>query len=73
MHIHFSVVTDYYTNPSMDRVWLFLGRKNTGLSWVPLSSAIPDITIYHGDSLLVPIHFEFRSGTSKGWNEWVDW
>lgn len=66
MHIHFSVVTGYYTYPPTNRVWLFLGRKNTDQSWAPLLSAIAYITIYRGDSLLVLIHFKLGLGTSKG-------
>ena len=37
-----------------------------------MASSIPDLDIRQGTSLLVPILFEFRSGTSLGCKEWVD-
>lgn len=38
-HIHFLLVVDGYTYPPLDQVWLFLDRKVTNVSWVPLTSA----------------------------------
>ena len=40
--------------------------------WAPLASSIPDLSIRQGVSLPVPLHFEFGSGASLGWKEWVD-
>ena len=37
-----------------------------------MSSFVYDLVIRQGISLLVPIHFEFRSGTAQGLKEWVD-
>ena len=54
------------------RVWLALYRRNLNTSWAPVSSSIYDLVIRQGISLPVPIHFEFRSGTTQGWKEWVD-
>ena len=37
-----------------------------------MSSSISDLVIRQGISFLVPIHFEFGSGTAQGWKEWVN-
>ena len=37
-----------------------------------MASSILDLAIRQGDVLLMPILFEFGSGTSLGWKEWVD-
>ena len=37
-----------------------------------MASSIPDLSIRQGVSLPVPFHFEFVSGISSGWKEWVD-
>ena len=37
-----------------------------------MSSFVYDLVIRQGISFLVPIHFEFRSGTAQGLKEWVD-
>ena len=37
-----------------------------------MASSVLDLVIRQGISLLVPIHFEFGSGTALGWREWVD-
>ena len=52
-------------------VWLALCHRNTNVSWALLASSIPDLVIRQGTSLLVPIHFEFGSGTTLGWKERV--
>ena len=49
-----------------------LVQRNPDVSWAPLASSIPDLSIRQGISLPVPLHFEFRSGTALGWKEWVD-
>ena len=53
-------------------VWLALCRRNLNTSWAPVSSFVYDLVICQGISLLVPIHFEFRSGIAQGLKEWVD-
>lgn len=72
MHIQFLVVVGGYTYPSPDWVLLFLERKVTDVSLVPLLSAISHFVIRCGDALPVPMHFKFRSGISIVWREWVD-
>ena len=37
-----------------------------------MASSIPDLSIRQGVLLPVPLHFEFGSGTTSGWKEWVD-
>ena len=49
-----------------------LVRRDPNVSWAPLASSIPDLSIRQGVSLPVPLHFEFGSSTSLGWKEWVD-
>ena len=68
-HAHFPKVLGEYMPPLPSRVWLALCRCNTEISWAPLASSIPDLVIYQGTSLPVPILFEFRSGTTLGWKE----
>ena len=53
-------------------MWLSIFRRDTKVSWALLASSIPNLDIHQGTSLPVPILFEFRSGTSLGWKEWVD-
>ena len=71
-HIHFPVVPDDYSPLPLGHVWLSICYRNTGVSWAPLASSIPDLDIRQGTSLPVPILFEFGSGMSLGWKEWVD-
>ena len=54
------------------RVLITLVRRDPDVSWAPLASSIPDLSIRQGVSLPVPLHFEFGSGASLGWKEWVD-
>ena len=68
-HAHFLKVSDKYLPPSLGRVWLSICRCNTEVSWALLASSIPDLVINQGTSLLVPIVFEFGSGTALGWKE----
>ena len=57
-HAHFlTVLSDYL--PSL-------------LSHLTLASSIPDLDICQDTLLPVSILFEFGSGTSLGWKEWVD-
>ena len=58
--------------PPPGRVWLALCRRNPDASWALLAFSIPDLIIRQGILLPVPIHFEFGSGTTLGWREWVD-
>ena len=71
-HTHFSVLPDDYLSPSSGHVWLSICRHDMEVSWAPLASSIPDVDICQDTSLPVPILFEFGSGTSLGWKEWVD-
>ena len=71
-HPHFPVDPGDYVPPPPGCVWLALCRHNTNVSWASLASSIPDLVICQGTSLLVPILFEFESGTALGWKEWVD-
>ena len=72
-HAHFPKVPSDYTSPlPPGRVWLAFCCHNTDVSWAPLASSIPNLVIRQGSSLLVPILFEFGSGTTLGWKEWVD-
>ena len=72
IHPHFPNIPGDYMPPPLGRVWLTLCRRNTDISWAPLASSIPDLVIRQGTSLPVPIHFEFGSGTTLDWKEWVD-
>ena len=71
-YIHFSMVSDNYLPPLLGRVWLSLYHCDSEVSWAPLASSIPNLDICQGTLLPVPILFEFRSGTSLGWKDWVD-
>ena len=71
-HIHFPVVSSDYLPLPPSRVWLSLCRYNSEFSWAPLASSIPNLNIRQVTSLSVSILFEFGSGTSLGWKEWVD-
>ncbi|KAL0010851.1 hypothetical protein SO802_005959 [Lithocarpus litseifolius] len=71
-HIHFSVMSGNYLSPPPSRVWLSLYHCDSEVSWAPLASSIPDLDIRQGTLLPMPILFEFGSGTSLGWKEWVD-
>ena len=71
-HAHFPKVPSEYTSSPPGHVWLALCRRNTDISWALLASSILDLVINHGILLLVPILFEFGSGTALGWKEWVD-
>ena len=72
IHPHFPKIPSNYAPPPPGYVWLALCGRNTNISCAPLASSIPDLVIRQGNSLPVPIHFEFRSGTALGWREWVD-
>ena len=69
---HFPKVPDEYVPPPPSRVLITLVRRDPDVSWAPLASSVPDLSIRQGVSLPVPLHFEFRSGISLGWKEWVD-
>ena len=71
-HTYFPVVLGDYFHPLLGRVWLSIFCHDTEVSWAPLASSIPNLDIHQGTSLPMPILFEFRSGTSLGWKEWVD-
>ena len=53
-------------------MWLSLERCDFEVSKDLSASVIPDLAIRQGTTLPVPILFEFGSGTSLGWKEWVD-
>ena len=73
VHPHFpKILGDYVQPPLPGRVWLSFYQQNMDISWAPLAFLIPNIIIRQGTSLLVPVHFEFGSGTALGWREWVD-
>ena len=69
---HFPKVPGEYVPPPPGRVLITLIRRDPDVSWAPLASSIPDLSIRQGVSLPVPLHFEFGSGASLGWKEWVD-
>lgn len=71
-HPYFPKVLSDYEPPPPGHVWLALCQQNSNVSWVLVSSSISNLVIHQGISLLVPIHFEFRSSTALGWKEWVD-
>ena len=66
VHPHFLKVPGDYKPPLPGRVWLALVWRNPDVSWAPLASSIPDLTIRQGISLPVRIHFEFGSDTALG-------
>ena len=53
-----------YVPPPPGRVLITLVRRDPDVSWAPLASSIPDLSIRQGISLPVPLHFEFGSGAS---------
>ena len=69
---HFPKVPGEYVPPLQGRVLITLVWRDPDVSWAPLASSILDLSIRQGVSLPVPLHFEFRSGASLGWKEWVD-
>ena len=68
-YAHFLKVSGKCLPPSLGRIRLSICRRNTKVSWASLASSIPDLVIYQGTSLPVPILFEFGSGTFLGWKE----
>ena len=72
IHPHFPKVPSDCTPPPPGCVWLALYQRNMDVSWALLASSILDLVIHQGISLPVPSHFEFGSGTTLGWKEWVD-
>ena len=71
-HSHFLVVSGDYSHPLLGCVWLSLKWLDFNISWAPLASSIPDLAIRRGDTLPVPILFEFGLGTPLGRKEWMD-
>ena len=69
---HFPKIPGDYVPSPPGRVLIALVRRNPDVSWAPLASSIVDLSIRQGTSLPVPLHFEFRSGTTSGLKEWVD-
>ena len=69
---HFPKVPGKYVPPPQGRVLITLVRRDPDVSWAPLASSVPDLSIRQGVSLPVPLHFEFGFGASLGWKEWVD-
>ena len=69
---HFPKVPGEYVPPLSGRVLITLVRRDPDVSWAPLASSVPDLSIRQGVSLPVPFHFEFGSGASSSWKEWVD-
>ena len=69
---HFPKIPGDYVPPPSGHVLITLVLRNPDVSWAPLASSIPNLSIRQGVSLLVPLRFEFGSGTSSGWKEWVD-
>ena len=63
---HFPKVPSEYVPPPPSRVLITLVRRDPDVSWAPLASSVPDLSIRQGVSLPVPLHFEFGSGTSSG-------
>ena len=70
-HIHFPMVPSDYLPPPPSHVWLSICRSDIEVSWAPLASSILDLDIRR-TSFPMPILFEFGSGTSLGWKEWID-
>ena len=69
---YFPKIPGDYVSPSPGRVLIALVQRNPDVSWAPLASSIPDLSTHQGTLLPVPLHFEFGSGTSSGWKEWVN-
>ena len=72
VNLHFPKIPSDYVPPPSGRVLITFVRRDPDVSWAPLASSIPDLSIRQGVSLPVPLHFEFGFGTSSGWKEWVD-
>ena len=66
---YFPKVPGEYVPPPPGRVLITLVRRDPDVSWAPLASSIPDLSIRQGVSLLVPLHFEFGSDASLGCKE----
>ena len=69
---HFPKVPGEYVLLPQGRVLITLVQRDPDVSWAPLASSVPDLSIRQGVSLPVPLHFEFGSGASSGWKQWVD-
>ena len=69
---HFPKIPGDYVPLPPSRVLITLVRRDPNVSWAPLASSIPDLSIRQGVALPVPLHFEFGSDTSSGWKKWVD-
>ena len=65
-------MTNDYLPPPPDRVWLSIYCHDMEVSLALLASSILDLDIRQEASLPMPILFEFGSGTTLGWKEWVD-
>ena len=63
---YFPKVLGEYVPPPPGRVLITLIQRDPDVSWAPLASSIPDLSIRQGVSLPVPLHFEFGSGASLG-------
>ena len=72
IHSHFLVVSGDYSHPLLGCVWLSLEGLDFNISWAPLAFSILDLAIRRGDTLPVPILFEFGLGAPLGWKEWMD-
>ena len=70
-HSYFPVIPNDYSPFLSSCVWLSLELQKTDTSWASLAYFKPDLAIRRGETLLVPILFKFRSGTSLGWKDWV--
>ena len=71
-HTHFPTVPNDYLPLPKGRVWLSICHHDTKVSWAFLASSISNLDIRQGTLLPMLILFEFRSGSSLGWKEWVD-
>ena len=61
---HFPKTPDEHVPPPPGCVLITFVRRDLDVSWAPLASSIPDLSIRQGVSLPVPLHFEFGFGTS---------
>jgi len=70
IHAHFlKVLSEYMPLLPLGRVWLALCHRNMDISWALLAYLTPNLVICQGTLLLVPILFEFGTGTALGWKE----
>ena len=69
---HFPKAPGKYVSLPSGRVLITFVRRDPDVSWALLASSVPDLSIRQGISLPVPFHFEFGSGASSDWKEWVD-